>query len=276
MSVKNYIILNPSANLIKIGLVLRELGCNVCFFNTREFPLVTPNGIHLIYNDIFLTYSKQSSVDSADNFPMLINKGLIGKYKLKKIEKELCQIDESLARGGITILMLYKMGSLDKYKLDEKIMEIESINDINMSAENKIITNIVPYVYLNKYTNTYETLSIYASDFDLIESFGKDYYICFIEREKIEFYVYNNHLCVIHKNIMNPEFLLCKKFPFLHKFKTKRIEYIYIVRNPLPWVEYYKKIKTLLINDYSFGCLSIKMCNQWYESIGRQICIDRL
>jgi hypothetical protein len=272
MLVKNYVILNPSANLLMIGLVLRELGHNVYFFNTKELPLITPNSIHLIYKDVFLTYLRQSSVDNTDNFSMLVNKGLLNKYKLRRIKKELSKIDGSLANGGISTLMLYKRGRLIKYNMGMRIVEFDTIKDINTSVGNKIITNIVPYIYIRKYIKTYEILSIYSTDFDLIESFGKDYYICFIENEKIEFYVFNNHLCIIHKNIMNPEYLLYQKFPFLHKFITKRIEYMYINRNPLPWIESYKKSGITLVNDYSFGGLSIKMCDKWYENIGRQIC----
>jgi hypothetical protein len=122
----------------------------------------------------------------------------------------------------------------------------------------------------------YEILSIYETDFDLIESFGKDYYIYFVENEKIEFYVFNNYLCIIHQNIINPESLLFYKFPFLKQFKLKQIEYIYIVRNHYPWIERYEDIKAMLIKDYSFVGLSVKMGNLWYENVGRYLCSEKL
>ena len=276
MSIKNYIILNPSANLFKIGLILKEFNMNVYFFNTREFPLIFPDCVHIIYSNMFLTYSRKNTLDSEDNLSMFIKKDLRNKYRLKKIKKELSSIDDSLINGNISILMLYKRNALVKYNLDKSIEEIDTIKEINAKAEDIIISNTIPYLYLSKYISVYEILSVYESDFDLMESLGKDYYICFVKDEKIEFYVYNNYLCIIHKHILNPEYLIFYKFPFFKQFKFKRIEYIYLVRNHYPWIESYDQLRAVLINDYSFGGLSIRMNDLWYENVGRYLCTEKL
>jgi hypothetical protein len=272
MAAKNYIILNPSGNLFKIGALLKEFGLNVYFFNTGELPLIVPNCVHLIFKDVFLTFDRKNSIDQDYNLSMLIKKGLMSEYKLKKMRKELSSIDKSLVNGDVSLLMLYKGSTLFKYNMDIKIEEIDTIKEINPKVEDKIITSTIPYLYLSKYTKFYETLSIYESDFDLVESLGKDYYICFVKNEKIEFYVFNNYLCVIHKNMLDPKALLHDKFPFLQQFTLKRIEYIYFVRNHFPWLENFNSIRTILMNDYSYGGLSIKMIDRWYEGVGRFLC----
>lgn len=274
MAVRNYIILNPSGNLFKIGALLKEFGLNVYFFNTGELPLIVPNCVHLIFKDVFMTFDRKNSIDRDDNLSMLIKKGLRSGYKLKKMKKELSSIDDSLVNGDVSLLMLYKRKALFKYYMDVKIEEIDTIKEINPKVGDKIITSTIPYLYLSKYIKLYETLSIYESNFDLVESFGKDYYICFVKNEKIEFYVFNNYLCIIHNNILDPEAMLYDKFPFLHQFTFKKIEYIYFVRNHFPWVESFDNIRTILMNDYSYGGLSVKMSDRWYDGVMRYLCTE--
>ena len=96
MAVRNYIILNPSGNLFKIGALLKEFGLNVYFFNTGELPLIVPNCVHLIFKDVFMTFDRKNSIDRDDNLSMLIKKGLRSGYKLKKMK-----IGDRLKKMGI-------------------------------------------------------------------------------------------------------------------------------------------------------------------------------
>jgi hypothetical protein len=276
MNSKNFIFLNPSANMLKIGYILKEFQVNVLFLNTRELPLISPNCVHVIYKDVFFTVSKKNAIDYNDKLSIFIKKSLRYKYILRKIRKELSNIDESLYRGDVLTLMLFNRKALLKYEVNEKIEEIESFKEINIKEGNIIVSNIIPYLYLARYVKEHEILSIYETDFDLVETLGNDYYICFDNDEKIEFYVFNKYLCIIHKDIINPEKLLFNKFPFLQYFSFRKLEYIYLVRNHNPWMENFSFIRTLLFNDYSFGGTSVKMSNIWYDTVGRHLCTEKL
>jgi hypothetical protein len=122
----------------------------------------------------------------------------------------------------------------------------------------------------------YMILSLYETDFDLYASFGEDYFVIFYNFTRVEIYVYNKFLCIIHYNIIEPINLLFLRYPFLKKFNFKKVESLNLIINDEPWLISFESKNTILINDYSFNNLSVDMPEKWYESIGRFLCSGNL
>jgi hypothetical protein len=62
----------------------------------------------------------------------------------------------------------------------------------------------------------------------------------------------------------------------LKQFSFKKVKELVISRNRQPWA--YKVIdkRIILLNDFSYFSLSLKLPDLWYEKAGRLLCSEKL
>ncbi|MDY6821325.1 MAG: hypothetical protein SVN78_06860, partial [Deferribacterota bacterium] len=198
MTIKNYIFLNPTINSYKIASQLKEYGKNIYFFNTKEFPNIKPNEVCSIYNSSYNFFTSNEGVSLKDDLCLLTEKNIKNKILLKLLKRSLRNINNSIVCGDITDLLLHKRRVLLNSRINIDIKTIDSFLDVKPTSEDLIVCNKLPFVYVSKYINNYESLSIYETDIDTIETFGNVYYIFYIEDNKFELYIYNKFICIIH------------------------------------------------------------------------------
>ncbi len=65
--------------------------------------------------------------------------------------------------------------------------------------------------------------------------------------------------------------VLSALIPVLSKFEFNKVSDMQVMRNFNPWVTSLSGINGYLINDYSYGRLSVSMPSAWYDRIASYI-----
>ena len=113
-----------------------------------------------------------------------------------------------------------------------------------------------------------ENVTTWETDFDLYSSFNKDYFVFFSNNTRIEAYVSNDKLVTIGKgNGENHIEAISALMPFMTKFNFNKVDEKQIMRNFNPWLQSFTGITGFLVNDYSYGRLSVSMPSAWYDRL---------
>jgi len=266
-----YIFLNPSPNMLKIAETVRSFGRDVVLVRNDQFPEIDAVNIHMFYNGTFKTIFPGEALNNDVKAFSRMKKNFFSGLTVSKIKNELSNESKDLSSGDIVDLSLFKRGVLSKK--DVTTTSVSSATSFStIAADNEHATIVTGYM---EFLGGNEKLIMYDTDFDLKEALGRDYFIFFIGKERVEMCASGNRLITIGSKVTEHIAILAEKFPFLKKFDFKKVKELVISRNRMPWVVNNIDKHLVLVNDFSFFNISIKMTDQWFEKVGRYICTDR-
>ena len=111
-----------------------------------------------------------------------------------------------------------------------------------------------------------ESVCIWETDFDLASTFNKDYFVFFANNRRIEAYAAGDKLVTIGRGSGDKHLeALTALIPMISKFSFKKESEKSVLRNFNPWLVSVSGASGYLINDYSFGHLSVSMPSAWYD-----------
>jgi hypothetical protein len=267
----DYIFLNPSPNMLKIAETVRTFGRDVVLARNDQFPEIDAVNVHMFYDGGYKTFFQSDEIVSDIKKFSRMKKNFLARFDISSIRKELCEQSPELRCGDIVDLCLMKRNVLSKKEVfTTPVSSATSFSQI--TADNHHAVVVTGYM---EFLGGNEKLVLHDTDFDLRESFGKDYFIFFVDGERIEVCSSGNRLVTVGPKHHDHIQLLSAKLPFLQKFNFKKVKELVIFRNRMPWIVNNIDKHLVLVNDFSFFNVSIKMTDQWFEKVGRCICTDK-
>lgn len=266
-----YIFLNPSPNMLKIAETVRSFGRKVVLVRNDQFPEIDAVNIHLFYGDGYKSiFPSDDALGDVKQFSRM-KKNMLANMTLSKIKGELSSESLDLSSGDVVDLCLLKRNALSRKEIvANPVSSATSFSQI--AADNEHATIVTGYM---EFLGGNEKLIMYDTDFDLKEALGKDYFIFFMDGERVEMCASGNRLVTIGSKNLDHIEVLSEKMGFFKKFNFKKIKELVISRNRMPWVVNNIDKHLVLVNDFSFFNISIKMTDQWFEKVGRYICTDK-
>ncbi|ADD68605.1 hypothetical protein Dacet_1841 [Denitrovibrio acetiphilus DSM 12809] len=266
-----YIFLNPSINMLKIAETVRSFGRNVVLVRNDQFPEIDAVNVHMFYDDRYRSIFPGDDVNGDVKAFSRMKKNFLSKLTISKIKSELASYSEDMRAGDIVDLCLIKRGVLSRKEVvTNAVSNATSFSKI--AADNEHATIVTGYM---EFLGGNERLVMYDTDFDLKDALGRDYYIFFINGERVEMCSSGNRLITIGSKTHDHIDILSVKLPFMKRFNFKKIKELVISRNRMPWVVNNIDKHLILVNDFSFFNISVKMTDQWVEKVGRYICTDK-
>lgn len=266
-----YIFLNPSPNMLKIAENVRSHGRNVVLVRNDQFPEINAVNVHMFYDATFHTIYPGNTDNSDVKAFTRMKKNFLSSLTVSKIKSDLASVSQDLKTGDIVDLCLLKRGVLsEKEMVTSPVSTATSFAKI--AEDNEHATIVTGYM---EFLGGNEKLIMYDTNFDIKESLGTDYFIFFLGDERIEMCSSGNRLVTIGSKSKDHIDLLSTRLRFLKKFNFKKVKELVISRNRMPWVVNNLDKHLVLVNDFSFFNISIKMTDSWFEKVGRYICTDR-
>jgi len=266
-----YIFLNPSPNMLKIAETVRSCGRDIVLVRNDQFPEIDAVNVHMFYNGTYRTiFPGDAQTGDLKPFSRL-KKNFLSGMTLSKMRADLAVESRDLSSGDIVDLCLLKRGALTK----KEVVTVPVNNATSFSkiaSDNEHATIVTGYM---EFLGGSERLIMYDTDFDLKEALGKDYFIFFLKNERVEMCSSGNRLVTIGSKTLDHIEVLSERFGFLKKFNFKKVKELVISRNRMPWIVNSIDKHLVLVNDFSFFNISIKLTDQWFEKVGRHICSDR-
>jgi hypothetical protein len=267
----DYIFLNPSPNMLKIAETVRSFGKNIKLVKNEQFPEIDAVNIHMFYDKGFNTIFPGDSENGDIKSFSRMKKNLLSNMTLNKVKSELGTYSKELQCGDIVDLCLIKRDCL--CEKDISATPVSSATSFtSIAADNENATIVTSYM---EFLGGNEKLIMYDTDFDLKEALGNDYFLFYLDNLRVEMCSSGNRLVTVGPKELDHIGLIADKMKFLKKFNFKKVKELVISRNRMPWVVNNVDKRLVLINDYSFFNISIRMTSQWFEKVGRYICTDK-
>jgi len=266
-----YIFLNPSPNMLKIAETVRSLGRDVMLVKNEQFPEIDARNVHMFYNGTFQTIFPGDSSKSEIKPFSRMKKNFLSSLTLSKVKSDLASFSKDLASGDIVDLCLLKRNELSNQGLSATAVS-KATSFASIASDNDHATIVTGYM---EFLGGNEKLIMYDTDFDIKEALGKDYFVFFLKSGRMEMCSSGNRLVTIGSKNQDHIAVLAEKLEFLQKFNFKKVKELVISRNRMPWVVNNVDKHLVLVNDYSFFNISIRMSDQWFEKVGRYICTDK-
>lgn len=267
----DFIFLNPSTNLLKLADNVKGRGFQVKLVKNEQFPDITADNVHIFHDEGFDTYFQgKQPIGSTRQFSKL-KKGLFSGFSQRSVRGELVRYSRDYCLGDIVDLAVMKRKSLETNRVTlSPVSSASSFSEIAEDNSNAVIvTGYMEFVAGN------EKLSMYDTDFDLKEAIGNDYFVFMNQKMRLEMCCSGNRLVTIgHKKDDHLGFLYTK-MPFLKKFEFKRVKELIISRNRMPWVINSLDKGLIILNDFSYFNVSVKMSTDWFDKVGKYICSGR-
>jgi hypothetical protein len=267
-----FIFLNPTPNLMKVADYVKFSGRSVRIASNNQFPPITSANIHFFHGGTYSTARKSPNPKEVPaDFCMKMKKNIFNFLYGRKIRSELAALGESFGQGNITDLCLMKTQGV--YSHDIKSTQDESVT--HQTLLNEYPNSFIVTGYMESLSGT-EKMQMYDTDFSLREAFGNDFFVVFTKNDRIEVCAHGNRLITVGRKNTEHINALAETFPMLKQFSFKRVKELVISRNRQPWA--YKVIdkRIILLNDFSYFSLSLKLPDLWYEKAGRLLCSEKL
>lgn len=270
----NVLMVNPSVNMRLTAVEMKMYGVHVQFAYSSD--VITNSAKRVFYFlpnvNLCFTTEMQGEMEREDKI-YLFKQNIFSRLKMIGFKKNMEAIYKELSAGTFTDLLLFKRSTLKNDDIHEHDdgLKYTSFND--MLADNKdsiIITNKVM-------GQGGETVCRWNTDFDLVSTFSKDYFVFFARNLRIEVFVSENNLITIGKGCGEKHMeVLLDIIPAASKFFFQTIDEKPILRNFNPWLSSVPGMPGFLMNDYSFGNLSISMPSAWYDNFANFIHIHSM
>ncbi len=267
-----FIFLNPTPNLLKVADYVKFSGRSVRIASNNQFPPISSSNIHIFHGGTYTTARKSADPKEIPaDYCMKMKKNIFNFLYGGKIRGELAGLGSGFEQGNITDLCLMK--TLGVYSHDIKNAQDEPVTHQTLLSEypdSFIVTGCMESLSGN------EKMQMYDTDFSLKEAFGNDFFVVFTGNDRIEVCAHGNRLITVGRKNTEHINTLEESFPMLKQFSFKRVKELVISRNRQPWA--YKVIdkRIILLNDFSYFSLSLKLPDLWYEKAGRLLCSEKL
>lgn len=256
--IDRFIFLNPSPNMSILARKVSQFGRNVLLCYNKERINLNSNKLSICYDDKYFFYDLSSNEKEFTDRQA---------YRFKKwIFEKSPDVSSLPFRGGLRELYLLGKGKI----LAEQPANIAEFNG-NLSDKDIVITSYTPISGIKKATKKY--IEIYELDEDILKTLMLSYFVFFIKDLKYEMFISGNKLYVVGDKDSN--ILFKNRLPFLLKNgKKKTNEYSLFFNNNSYLVNFEKKY--ILLNDFSYFNISVKMPDEWYERLGQYLCTGKL
>lgn len=263
------LIVNPSVNMRLAAMEMKMYGANVEFAYSSDIPVSHAERVFYFLSGVNICFTTeiQGEMEREDRI-YLFKRNIFSKFKMMGFKKNMETSYPELSSGTFTDLLLFKRSVLrnDETSEHESRLQYTSFQDIIFNNRNSFIITSSILGQGNEYVCCWET------DFDLISTFNKDYFVFFADNRRIEAYMADNKLVTIGKGNGEKHIeALAALIPMISRFSFQKIYEKQILRNFNPWVTSISGASGYLINDYSFGHLSVSMPSAWYDKFANFI-----
>lgn len=261
----NLLIVNPSVNMKLAALEMKMYGNLIDFAYTSDIPVSNAKRVFYFLSgvNICFTTEVQGEMEREDRV-FLFKRNIFSRFKMMGFKNNMENSYPELGAGTFTDLLTFKRSVLryeEPGELDGKMVYRSYKDMLTYNKESFIISSAIVGIGSENAT-TWET------DFDLYSSFNKDYFVFFSNNTRIEAYVSNDKLVTIGKgNGENHIEAISALMPFMTKFNFNKVDEKQIMRNFNPWLQSFTGITGFLVNDYSYGRLSVSMPSAWYDRL---------
>ena len=261
----NLLIVNPSVNMKLAALEMKMYGNLIDFAYTSDIPVSNAKRVFYFLSgvNICFTTEVQGEMEREDRV-FLFKRNIFSRFKMMGFKNNMENSYPELGAGTFTDLLTFKRSVLryeEPGELDGKMVYGSYKDILTYNKESFIISSAIVGIGSENAT-TWET------DFDLYSSFNKDYFVFFSNNTRIEAYVSNDKLVTIGKgNGENHIEAISALMPFMTKFNFNKVDEKQIMRNFNPWLQSFTGITGFLVNDYSYGRLSVSMPSAWYDRL---------
>ena len=259
----NILIVNPSVNLRLAAMEMKMYGANVKFAYSSDIPVSYAERVFYFLSGVNICFTTeiQGEMEREDRV-YLFKRNIFSRFKMMGFKKNMETSYPELSTGTFTDLLLFKRSVLrneDSLEHENKL-KYKSFNDILANNKDSLIVTSSITGQGNEYICSWDT------DFDLVSTFNKDYFVFFANNRRIETYMADNKLITIgrgngEKHLASLTYLI----PMISKFSFNKESEKPVLRNFNPWVVSLSGANGYLVNDYSFGHLSVSMPSAWYD-----------
>lgn len=265
----NLLIVNPSVNMRLAALEMKMYGNSVDFAYTSDYPVSNAERVFYFLSgvNICFTTEVQGEMEREDRV-FLFKRNLISRFKMMGFKNNMESSYPELSAGTFTDLLALKRSVLryeEQGVLDGKMVYGSYKDMLSYNKDSFVISSAIIGI-------GNENIATWETDFDLSSTFDKDYFVFFANNKRIEAYVCEDKLITIGKGAGESHIeAVAALMPFITKFTFNKIDEKQVMRNFNPWPQSFSGINGFLINDYSYGRLSVSMPSAWYDRIASYI-----
>lgn len=264
------VIVNPSANMKKIASEIEQRGYKTAFVRTNDIPYFYPDKVYYFFNgySVYFSSQPQGSVEKDDGV-FLFKKGLMSKLRLGSVEKKLMSLNHDLSGGYYNDYIMFRRGVLeyDTVSVKDNLPEYSDISSVCKYYDSAVVAASMVT------GNSPIKMALWKTDYDLLETFGRDYFVFFTPEGRLEAFFYNDALYTIGKAKNHIEALMSINKSF-NKFSFEKIREFGLIGNYSPWISENSTPGYFLVNDYSFSRNSVSMPAAWYDKCASFICMN--
>lgn len=260
---------NPSVNMRLAAMEMKMYGANVRFAYSSDIPVSHAERVFYFLSGVNICFTTeiQGEMEREDRV-YLFKRNLFSRFKMMGFKKNMEISYPELSTGIFTDLLLFKRSVLrndDTPEHDGKL-QYTSFHDILANNRDSIIITSRITGQGSEYICSWDT------DFDLVSTFNKDYFVFFANNRRIEAFAANNKLITIGRGNGEKHIeALTSLIPMISKFSFNKETEKALLRNINPWLTSISGVSGYLINDYSFGHLSVSMPSAWYDRVANFI-----
>lgn len=261
----NLLIVNPSVNMRLAALEMKMYGNNVEFAYTTDYPVSSAERVFYFLSgvNICFTTEVQGEMEREDRV-FLFKRNIISRFNMMGFKNNMELSYPELSAGNFTDLLTLKRSVLryeEPGEISGKTVYGSYKDMLSYNKDHFIISSCIIGA-------GNENLSVWETDFDLYSTFGSDYFVFFANNKRIEAYTNGSNLITISKGSGESHIAsMTTILPFLSKFTFTKVEEKQVMRNFNPWVQSFSGVQGFLVNDYSYGRLSVSMPSAWYDKI---------
>ena len=265
----NLLIVNPSVNMRLAALEMKMYGNSVDFAYTSDYPVSHAERVFYFLSgvNICFTTEVQGEMEREDRV-FLFKRNLISRFKMMGFKNNMESSYPELSAGTFTDLLTLKRSVLryeEQGVLDGKMVYGSYKDMLSYNKDSFVISSAIIGI-------GNENIATWETDFDLSSTFDKDYFVFFANNKRIEAYVCEDKLITKGKGAGESHIeAVAALMPFITKFTFNKIDEKQVMRNFNPWPQSFSGINGFLINDYSYGRLSVSMPSAWYDRIASHI-----
>lgn len=256
--IKKYIFINPSPNMLKVAKKVEEFGKKSEICVDEEIIWANCHKLSIHFGNEFLYYSNKSSEKE------FIEKNAF-KFKRGFFYRK-PNINDTPFKGTLKELYLIKKNRI----LFEELRPLNIFNGkIN---DDEVLISAYSKKILSERDCKRKLVTIFEVDAETKKALCFNYFIFFIKDLKYEMFINDNKLYIVGDK--EADILFGQKLEFFKKYDFKKHSEYFVYINENSYLVKSEK-KYILLNDYSYFNISVKMPEEWYDKLGRYLCTGK-
>ncbi|MCB4204723.1 hypothetical protein LF845_07085 [Deferribacterales bacterium Es71-Z0220] len=256
--INRYIFINPSPNMLKVAKKIEEFGKKTEICVDKDIMAANCYKLSVHFDNEFLFYSdKNRESEFLEKNAFKFKRGLF--YRHPVIEN-----------------IPFKGTSKELYLINKGKILFEQKNDFNIFNGKPNDDEVVIFSYsknmLSERDCKRKIVTILEVDKETSNALHFNYFIFFIKDLKYEMFLNGNKLYVVGDK--DADILFSKRLEFFKKNNFKKLSEFAIYVNENPYLVKSEK-NYILLNDYSYFNISVKMPEEWYHKLGRYLCTGK-